>query len=59
MTGFWTALGVLLVLALLLWGVDRLPLDKTIVGVIKVLAIVLAVYWVLSLFFPGLPRLHA
>jgi len=43
----------LIVVGLLLWAVEQLPLDATIKRLIHVVAIVFAVLWLLHLLFPG------
>lgn len=43
----------LIILGLLLWVVDQLPIDATIKRIIHVVMIVVAVLWVLSVLFPG------
>lgn len=44
--------GILLLVALLLWGISRLPfLDATMVQVIRVVVIVIVGLWLIGLFF--------
>lgn len=44
--------GILLVVALLLWGISRLPfLDATIVRIIRVVVIAVVGLWLIGLFF--------
>lgn len=46
---------ILLVAGLLLWALNSWPaIDPTIKQIIRILVIVVAVLWVLGLFFPGL-----
>ena len=44
---------VLVILALLLWAIQQLPLDATIVKLIRVVVVCVAVLYVLSALFPG------
>lgn len=48
----------LIILGLLLWIIGLLPLDAKIMQVIRVVAIVIVVLWLLAIFFgwsPGVP----
>lgn len=45
----------LVVIGLLLWLVDQLPIDGTIKRIIHVVIIVLVIMWIISLFVPELP----
>lgn len=42
---------VLVVIGLLLWLLDQLPIDATIKQIIRVVVIVLIILWLLSVFF--------
>jgi hypothetical protein len=44
----------LILLGLLLYVVNLLPIDGTIKKVINAVAIVLVVIWIISMFFPGM-----
>ena len=44
----------LVLLGLLLYVVDLLPIDATIKKIIKAVAIVIVVIWILGFFFPGM-----
>lgn len=46
----------LIVIGLLLWLIQQLPLDPTIMMIIRVVIIVFAIIWLLQ-FLPGGPRL--
>ncbi len=47
-----TILVVLIVAGLLLWGVQQLPIDATIVRIIRAVVIVALVFWLLSFVAP-------
>ena len=44
---------VLAVLGLILWAVGQFPIDPTIMKLIRVVVIVVAVIWLISVIFPG------
>ena len=44
----------LILIGLLLWVVDQLPIDGTIKRVIHIVVIVLVVLWLISIFFGGI-----
>lgn len=44
---------VLVVIGVILWAVQQLPLDATIKRIIWVVAIVFVVLWLVSVLFPG------
>lgn len=46
---------ILLVVGVLLWAVNAMPaIDPTMKQIIKILVVVVAVLWLLGMFFPGL-----
>lgn len=49
--GFLQLIFVLLAVGVLLWAIPRLPIDAAIGGMIRVLVVVLAAFWVLWITF--------
>lgn len=48
-----TIVVTLVIVGLLLWVVEQIPMDPTITRIIRVVVIVIAVLWVLNTLFPG------
>jgi hypothetical protein len=53
-----TLIVYLIIVGLLLWVVNELPLDATIKKVIQVVVIVVVVLWLLQIFVPALPNFY-
>ncbi len=46
---------ILLIVGVLLWAINAMPaIDPTMKQIIRIVVIVVAVLWVLGMFFPGL-----
>jgi low temperature requirement protein LtrA len=48
-----TLIVTLIVIGVLLWAITQIPMDDTMRKIVRVVVIVLAVLWVVSVLFPG------
>jgi hypothetical protein len=50
---------LLIVIGVLLWAVNQyLPMDEKIKSILNVVVVLVVVFWLLALFFPGLQRIR-
>jgi hypothetical protein len=50
---------LLIVIGVLLWAVNQyLPMDEKIKSILNVVVVLVVVFWLLALFFPGLSRIR-